>query len=240
MKISNPEKRFRKFWGSVDEKQVISFVPNIKGENILDLGCGYGSTTNIINRTAGKKCIGVDFDQSALEIANRLFPGNTYIHANAEALPFENGTFDTIILRDSLHHLYGESNFRKVHLEIDRVSHDETILIIYEPNINLILKIIRFLASHKDAQCPFPRAIEIMKDLGYTEITVTFNTLWSLPLSGGYVGINFVPNIEFIFRMILKSEILTEKIICHMGLGRVLCLRYLIAGKKGSFPEMYP
>ena len=63
-----------------------------------------------------------------------------------------------------------------------------------------------------------------------------FNTIYSLPLSGGYVGINFVPDINFIHKAILNSEDYFENIINGIKLGRHLCWRYLIVGEK-ELPE---
>jgi hypothetical protein len=135
-------------------------------------------------------------------------------------------------LRDTLHHLYQEADFEKIKIELSRVANKNSRIIFYDPNINFILKTLRFFSSHKDAVCSFETATEILKSLGYKMVYQEFNTVFSLPLSGGYVGINFVPQIRFLQRFILWSESVCEMIIKIFRLGRYLCLRYMIVGEK--------
>ena len=53
-----------------------------------------------------------------------------------------------------------------------------------------------------------------------------------LLISGGYVGINFIPNIKYIQNIVLHTENYIEKLINKVALGRQLCWRYLIVGQK--------
>jgi SAM-dependent methyltransferase len=64
---------------------------------ILDLGCGFGSDLTRWGVTATDEITGVDIDDGRVEIARSRFPGHTYLRANGEQLPFENGQFDRII-----------------------------------------------------------------------------------------------------------------------------------------------
>jgi len=235
MKIKNPEKRLQKFWGKVDQKHIASFVPFIEGKTVLDLGCGNGSTTAYITKNCPQfDCIGVDYEEKEVEKAKELFSDCNYMQGNAENLKYNDNHFDTIILRDALHHLFEESDFEKVKKELARLSHDKTVLIIFDPNINFILKFARFLAAHKDAECNYESALDIAKRLDFTVNYIDFNTLYSLPLSGGYVGINFVPNVKFVQSFILASERFFEKVINRLRLGRYFCWRYLIVAKKSN------
>ncbi len=231
MKVNNPEKRLNKFWGKVDLKHIKLISEQLSGKNILDIGCGYGTTTNEITK-AGFKCIGIDSDLQVIEKASKKFPFCTYIEANAEKLPFEDNFFDTIILRDSLHHLYQEADFSIISTELSRVSKPKSKLIFFDPNVNSIVKFMRKVAFHKDAECDYKTAIKIMKSLNYKVTHVSFNTIYSLPLSGGYVGINLVPDLKIIHKTLLNFETFIEKLINKIGFGPYLCWRYLIVGEK--------
>lgn len=231
MKINNPQKRLKQFWGKVDKKHIKSFSGFLVGNNILDMGCGLGTTTDYITNM-GHNCIGIDYDSDSIEYCKKTYPKRNFQIANVEQLPFEDGYFDTVILRDALHHFYGEANFDKVKNEILRVSKEGARIIFFDPNVNFLLKMMRKISFHKDEECNYETATEIMKEMDCQIIHHSFNTLYSLPLSGGYVGINFIPNIKFVQKAILVSEKNFENIICKIGLGRQLCWRYLIVGQK--------
>ena len=231
MKIKNPEKRLEGFWGKVDKKHIHTIEKFLYGKNIFDMGCGYGTTTSQIT-ALGYNCIGIDYDTSAINAAKKRFPNCTFQFANAEVLPFEDGYFDTIILRDALHHFYREANFEKVKSEILRVSKKKSRIIFFDPNINFILKTMRKISFHQDQECNFETAVEIMKGFDYKIIHSSFNTIYSLPLSGGYVGINFVPNINSVHSIILFSEKILERAINKIHLGRYFCWRYILAGER--------
>lgn len=231
MKIKNPEKRLEMFWGKVDQKHISLIARYCYGNYVLDLGCGYGTTTHAISKN-GYHCIGIDYDEVVIEEAKSRFPLCEFQKVNAESLPFENEFFDTIVLRDALHHFYKESNFDNVKYEILRVLKKKGSIIIFDPNINFMLRSMRKLSFHKDEECSFEIANDIIIELGFDIIYSGFNTIFSLPLSGGYIGINFIPNFDFIHSWILSSEKIIEKCINWIGLGRYLGWRYLIVGKR--------
>ena len=236
MKIKDPEKRLNMFWGQVDRKHVSVMMPFVNGKEILDMGCGYGTTTAQLT-AAGHHPIGIDYDKDAIERARKRFPACDFRFANAETLPFPDGTFDVIILRDALHHFFGEADFEKVKSEILRVAKKKARIIFFDPNVNLLLRTMRKLSFHRDEECDFETAKKIMEQLRCNIIHTSFNTLYSLPLSGGYVGINFVPKIGFIQSFILGSERVFERVVRALHLGRHLCWRYMIVGERNTAPE---
>jgi len=230
MEIKNPEKRLKQFWGRVDKKHIDIISKHIKGKTVLDMGCGLGTTTRYLT-DAGYACTGIDYDEQSIAYCQKTYPHCNYIQANAEELPFEDAHFDTIILRDALHHFYGEANFEKVKREILRVAKPQSVIIFFDPNINFMLKTMRWLSAHNDEECKYEDALAILNDMGYALSHSSFNTLCSLPLSGGYVGINFTPNIGFVQNSMLYKEKLFERFFNKIGLGRYLCWRYLIVGQ---------
>jgi ubiquinone/menaquinone biosynthesis C-methylase UbiE len=60
----------------------------------LDLGCGTGRSLPLL--PAGARAVGVDPCAQSLARARRRSPGALLVRARAEALPFKDGSFDTI------------------------------------------------------------------------------------------------------------------------------------------------
>ncbi len=231
MKIKNPEKRLNQFWGQVDKKHIKSIAEYITGGKVLDLGCGLGTTTKYVT-DLGLECVGIDYDDEVISYCKSTYPDCIFQAADAEKLPFEDKSFDTIILRDALHHFFGEADFDKVKSEIIRVAKSNARIIFFDPNVNLLLKTMRKLSAHKDEECKYETAVRIMNEMGFKIIHHSFNTVYSLPLSGGYVGINFIPSVNLLYKIVLHTENVYEWLINMLGLGRHLCWRYLIVGEK--------
>ncbi len=230
MEIKNPEKRLDMFWGRVDRKHINHIADQCKGKDILDMGCGHGTTTAILTEK-GFNSIGIDYHGETVAKAQERYPQCTFREANAEALPFKDNQFDTIVLRDALHHFYGEADFGKVKKEILRVAKPDARIVFFDPNVHLLLRTMRSLSRHLDEECDYETALKIMDELGGKVIHKSFNTLYSLPLSGGYVGYNFIPNSRPIWNFILASERFVEKIVNRVGIGRYICWRYVITGE---------
>ncbi len=231
---SDPSYRLNLFWGRVDKKQIDSFLPFVKRGRVLDLGCGLGNTSKLLSSNSSLEIIGLDYCQEEIAKAKNIFPDLNIVYGNAEDMPFESESFDTLVLKDSLHHFYQEADFQKVSSEINRVLKPGGRLIFLDPNVNAMIKFLRNLSGHADAECYFDEAIEIVNDLGYTLLKNEFHTLFSLPLSGGYVYKSFVPHNHTLYNFLINAENIIEKPINALKLGRYLCWRYLIISEKPS------
>lgn len=229
---SDPSYRLNLFWGRVDQKQIDSFLPYIKRGRVLDLGCGLGNTSKLLSSNSGLEIVGLDYSQEEITKAKNIFPDLNIVFGNAEDMPFERESFDTLVLKDSLHHFYQEADFQKVSSEINRVLKPGGRLIFLDPNVNAMIKFLRNLSGHADAECHFEEAIEIVNDLRYAIIKKDFHTLFSLPLSGGYVYKNFIPHNHTLYNILINAENIIEKPINALNLGRYLCWRYLIVSEK--------
>ena len=94
-------------WNPIFDDRPTSNVPRIKfsytfskdhivkGNHVLDIGCGTGSYTNLID---SKHCIGIDLDIQALKIAKRYCMSSEFVVCSALNLPFRNQTFDVICM----------------------------------------------------------------------------------------------------------------------------------------------
>jgi len=207
-------------------------MPFIKPKRVLDLGSGMGSTSEKIRIKGNFDVVGVDFEASEVAIAKNLYPDIDFFVANAENLPFESESFDTIVLKDSLHHFYEEADFKKVSSEMFRVLKPGGRIVFFDPNVNFIIKFLRTKANHIDAECNFESALEVMKKMKLKIVHRSFNTIFSLPLSGGYVYKNYVPHNKFLYKFLIILEQLIEFPVNWFGLGRFICWRYLIVGQK--------
>jgi SAM-dependent methyltransferase len=85
------------------------------GTRVLDIGCGPGNVAGEL-ATAGGDVDGVDYSEPMLEVAKKNHPGIRFHFANAEKLPFDDGTFDAVISSLAVHHLARPAEvFKEVH-----------------------------------------------------------------------------------------------------------------------------
>jgi ubiquinone/menaquinone biosynthesis C-methylase UbiE len=73
------------------------------GEALLDDACGAGFVAATA-ASRGAVVIGADFSPAMLAQARRLHPTIRFDHADAEALPYGDGTFDAVVINFGLHH----------------------------------------------------------------------------------------------------------------------------------------
>jgi ubiquinone/menaquinone biosynthesis C-methylase UbiE len=67
----------------------------VPGGRVLDIGCGTGRNLPLFG--SGVRAIGLDPCHQSLQKARRRAPGVPLLRARAEALPFRNGVFDTVV-----------------------------------------------------------------------------------------------------------------------------------------------
>ena len=84
---------------------VVSEVPGLDPEVVLDVGCGTG---RLLRRAASfwpeAQLVGVDPASGMIESARKLAPTTTFYHAQAESLPLIDGSVDLLFSAVSLHH----------------------------------------------------------------------------------------------------------------------------------------
>ena len=92
------------------------------GKEVLEVGCGCGGGAAYIAAHFGPAVMkGLDFSQSAIETCRKYHaavPKLTFIHGDAEALPFDVGSFDIVVNVESSH-TYRKPN--RFFSEVDRV-----------------------------------------------------------------------------------------------------------------------
>ncbi|OUP08959.1 class I SAM-dependent methyltransferase [Collinsella sp. An2] len=86
--------------------EVMRFAAARKAPRILDMGCGTGALAELVLQEVPEvQLTGIDLSSAMVERAScRLAGAATVLRADAEALPFQDGSFDIVYCNDSFHH----------------------------------------------------------------------------------------------------------------------------------------
>ncbi len=217
--------RLRRFYGYVASDQNRAILRFASGKRILELGCGYGTLLRDAE-DAGKDAMGLDIDFKMLKAAKSLYPSleAKVIQGDMERLPFKNKSFHTIIFRESLHHAPWEN----VLPEALRVCKKE--IIIFEPNPNGIVRWCRRIISHQDQEIPLEPLLARLKKHDILIQGLCFRDFFAFPLSGGFVGREFVPPLRILFPLLLGVDRIFQALFSMIRIGKRISWRYLVRG----------
>lgn len=84
-----------------------AFLP--LGSRILDVGCGEGATLVHLEQPEG--ATGIDLFEDKITYARATLPRCRFVVGSAYDLPFDDGAFDHVIVRDLIHHLERPERF---------------------------------------------------------------------------------------------------------------------------------
>lgn len=152
---------------------------------MLDFGCGFGSLVDHLRRR-GFDATGVDLLESQVWAGRDRFPDADIRLGTPRSLPFADRTFDTVVFKESLHHLVAESDVQSELADVARVCTRR--VIVFEPNPSIPLRIGRTLIGHVDPMLPPSGARALLEDAGFAVSSVAYLAALVFPLSGGYVG----------------------------------------------------
>jgi SAM-dependent methyltransferase len=104
----------------------------MKGRRILDVACGEGYGSHLLSQS-GVEVVGVDISAEAVAHASRRYGSATlrFVEASAAVLPFESGSFDTVVSFETIEH---HDQHEEMLAEIKRVLKSDGILVISSPN----------------------------------------------------------------------------------------------------------
>jgi ubiquinone/menaquinone biosynthesis C-methylase UbiE len=178
-------------YGEVDQRMNERIRRLVIGPDVLDLGCGYGSLVEQL-RQAGLNTVGIDLLDDHIEAGRRRFPNAQLRVVEPGPLPFPDSSFDTVVLKESLHHLAAEADIDESIAEVARVCRQR--VVVFEPNPSFLLKIGRTLIRHLDPQCPPDLARHFLERGGHFKVRgITFSEAIAFPLSSGYVARPLAP-----------------------------------------------
>jgi SAM-dependent methyltransferase len=228
MKIDRPQNRLRTAWGLIDRQHNQLIASRLTGTRVLDIGCGYGALVDYL-RAKGFQAEGIDFDPESVEAARQLFPSAAVRLENAETLEhYPAASFDSIVLKDALHHLVCEGDFPTASRTIRRLLVPGGRVVVLDPNPMWILKLARRLAAHADVEVGPWRALSELQQNGFAVRGLAFYEVLGLPLSGGYVGLRLVPNLPPLNAALAGFNRLASASVNVLGLGSRLCWRYIV------------
>jgi ubiquinone/menaquinone biosynthesis C-methylase UbiE len=103
---------------------------------LLDIGCGSGMYFPLLSRRA-ERLVGIDISHEMIKAARRLIDGKGLdnveaMQVNAVDLPFEDGSFDSVIAFDVLHHV---PDTDAAMAEVSRVLRPGGRFVSIEPNV---------------------------------------------------------------------------------------------------------
>jgi ubiquinone/menaquinone biosynthesis C-methylase UbiE len=99
--------KYDSVWASLTRQ----FIPHLVGAtdvtggmSILDVACGPGYLCDYVQKLSAVPT-GVDFSNKMVAIAKRMFPDVSFMHGDAQNLPFSDASFDCVLINFGLLHV---------------------------------------------------------------------------------------------------------------------------------------
>ncbi len=178
---SQPKERFENIFYKAIYKLNEDFFKylekNVKNSEVLDYGCGVGSSIEKVIKYNPKKIFGIDISEVSIEKAKKRaekISANVFYQVdNCENTKFSDSTFDIVYGTGILHHL----QFNKCLDEIFRILKSKGTLIFIEPlGTNPIINLYRKLTPKSRSEDEHPlleKDIEYIKNK-FSELKVNY------------------------------------------------------------------
>lgn len=139
---------------------------DVKGKEILEIGCGNGFGGYLLNQLGPKSYVGLDVMEEQIAIACRNYPQYRFLVQDATDLSqFVDASKDVVIIFGVLHHI---PEWRNVIDEIKRVLKPDGSLFVEEPRgVDIKLFDFFFRWGHPDSDFGMNRMIEHLKTHGF-------------------------------------------------------------------------
>jgi cytosine/adenosine deaminase-related metal-dependent hydrolase/ubiquinone/menaquinone biosynthesis C-methylase UbiE len=109
---------------SLEQRILDSMLPEVRGLDVLDAGCGTGRWLQLLAGRAPRNLLGVDISPQMLQAASTKLGGNCDLRlGSCDALPFDNGVADLVLSSFVISYLDNLESFAR---EIDRVARPGT------------------------------------------------------------------------------------------------------------------
>ena len=219
-------RRLDQFYGRVDGRLNELVAEAVRGESVLDVGCGFGSLTEHL-RARGFKATGIDVLAEGIVEGKKRYPLADLRVAASEELDFPEASFDTVVLKDTIHHIYEEDDVAAFLASVRRIARQRVVVL--DPNPTFILLLGRKLIGHVDPVCSPGDAARVVSEAGFKVVGVSYSELFAFPMSGGYVGPVCLPaRPRLLGSLALALDAALFKLLEVAKLGRFCGWRYLL------------
>lgn len=209
------------FYGRIARDQNLSIAGAIKGRKVLDVGAGYGLLSRML-ADLGFDVAAIDPNEECSQLAKDWY-GVDVLRQEIYKVEFPDRHFDAVVLREVVEHL----DFEQALNEIKRVSSRE--LIIFQSNLNLALRISRFLTGHKEFnEKPMDYYAHMLRQAGYIIEQISYRDVIAFPLSGGFVTRQWFPDNLRMQAWLMKFDDFLNRFLKLTGLQKYFCWRFMI------------
>jgi ubiquinone/menaquinone biosynthesis C-methylase UbiE len=155
------------------------------GASVVDLGCGSGAFTNILQRR-GYRCSGVDLSSKLIAIARAKFSDIEFVEGDIENLPFADASFDGVMFSGVLHHL---PELSRCAAEAFRILRPGGRFVAFDPN-----RMNPFMYLYRDRTSPFYSSVGVTQN----ERPVLAGEITKIFQSAGFrVGTEFISGMKY-------------------------------------------
>jgi SAM-dependent methyltransferase len=102
-----------------------------RGRRVLDVACGEGYGTAMLNDAGATESVGVDIDATTIADAERRYAGSSFSVGDVTELRFEDGRFDLVVSFETIEHVKEPERALD---ELSRVLADDGLLLVSTPN----------------------------------------------------------------------------------------------------------
>lgn len=101
-----------------EKPALFSLFPEVRGKDVLSLGCGSGVDIEYIKNKGASRAVGIDISENLIKIAKEHTTNCEFHTMDMESTPFSSKSFDIIFSSLALHYI---ENWDKVFAEIFRL-----------------------------------------------------------------------------------------------------------------------
>jgi len=217
-------------YGTLIRGVYCEMLPLLRGRRIIDCGCGFGQFSHVaIN--AGFEVTSIDIDDASLTIAREV----SHIPCRRESIyatSLPDNSCDTAVCSDSIQHFDIRGFLRELkRLGVQRI-------VIYDSNIsNPLLALYRGVVGHRESNDRTADAIvREFRDYGYDLVTLRYENVVSLPISGGFQR-RPVPVLHRFPGAIQRIDRRLEQATRLLRLDRFLTFRFLLVLDRRDSPK---